>query len=947
VPLTCTVSLVLVELMSTTTLMPQVPIVAPLREIVMPPWMLSCSEKVLALLSDAPLAWMERPPLPMMPLASVQLASSRSSPPLKLQALELEQFEFKVPLTDTVPLTAHDCVTLTDSVRAFIGPPFGVFPICMAAVNAFDIMLRTSAESWAEKLPVVGSTQLLPPQPATAAAAAIATAILLCIVDSPPWTSFVRPCTSGRQGIACGEMRGGVSLAIARLHPCGIPRLSTERSTRTPPDMTPELPPGAPPRPPDLTSRLAEAADRRTGPPRTRHLRENGRALFVNRLALESSPYLLQHAHNPVDWRPWGDEAFAEARARDVPVFLSVGYSTCHWCHVMEEESFEDLEIAEVLNRLFVPVKVDREERPDVDSIYMQAVQLLTQHGGWPMSVFLTPDRKPFYGGTYFPPRDGVRGARVGFLTLLKELHRVYAEERARATDAAEQISLAVKESLAADRPADAPGLHVLHGAMRYYAEVFDPQEGGVRRAPKFPSSLNVRFLLRYAQRTGDEQALRMATLTLTKMALGGIYDQVGGGFHRYSTDAHWLVPHFEKMLYDNALLVSGYVEAWQKTGDTFFRDVAADVLEYVAREMTDPGGAFWSATDADSEGEEGTFFVWTPQELTAVLGEADGARAAELFGVTPEGNFEGKSVLSLARVPDEDERAFLRRIRPQLYAARARRPPPLTDRKILTSWNGLMISAFARAGLALGRGDLVDRATRAADYLLRVHRASGRLARSSMDGVARHAGLLEDHAFLAAGLVDLFQATGEPRWLAEAERLHDELEARFADRQNGGFFRTPSDGEELLAREKPAYDGAEPTGNSVAALTLLRLEALTGTARWREAGERTLKCFGALLAGAPAALGEMLLAVDFALGETKEIVLVRAPRSNDASLLDVIRPLFLPDAVLIRAEEGNQDLALARDRTAIRGAPAAYVCIRGACQLPVTDPAELRKQLA
>jgi uncharacterized protein YyaL (SSP411 family) len=696
-----------------------------------------------------------------------------------------------------------------------------------------------------------------------------------------------------------------------------------------------------------VATRLAEAAARRTEPPRTRHVTTEGGAKFVNRLALESSPYLLQHAHNPVDWRPWGDEAFAEARERDVPVFLSVGYSTCHWCHVMEEESFEDLEIAEVLNRLFVPVKVDREERPDVDSIYMQAVQLLTQHGGWPMSVFLTPDRKPFYGGTYFPPRDGVRGAQVGFLTLLQELHRVYAQERARATEAAEQIARAVKESLAADRPADAPGLHVLHGAMRYYSEVFDPAEGGVRRAPKFPSSLNVRFLLRYAHRTGDEQALRMATLTLTKMALGGIYDQVGGGFHRYSTDARWLVPHFEKMLYDNALLVPAYLEGWQKTGDTFFRDVAIDVLDYVAREMTDPGGAFWSATDADSEGEEGTFFVWTPQELAAVLGEADGARAAKLFGVTESGNFEGKNVLSLARVPDDDERAFLRRIRPKLYEARARRPPPLTDRKILTGWNGLMISAFARAGLALGRADFVERARRAADYLLRVHQVSGRLVRSSMDGVARHTGLLEDHAFLAAALVDLFQATGEVRWLAEAERLHGELEARFADRQNGGYFRTPEDAEELLAREKPAYDGAEPTGNSVAALTLLRLEALTGEARWREAGERTLRCFGALLAGAPAALGEMLLAVDFALGESKEIVLVRPSRSDDAPLLDVVRSRFLPNAVVIRAEEGSNELALARERPALRGTPTAYVCVRGACQLPVTEPAELGKLLA
>src|SRR5438105_7397669 len=343
--------------------------------------------------------------------------------------------------------------------------------------------------------------------------------------------------------------------------------------------MTPESPPGAPPRPADLTPRLAESAARRQGPARTRHVLPDGTPRFVNRLALESSPYLLQHAHNPVDWRPWGDEAFAEVRARDVPVFLSVGYSTCHWCHVMEEESFEDLEIAEVLNQLFIPVKVDREERPDVDSVYMQAVQLLTQQGGWPMSVFLTPERKPSYGGTYFPPRDGVRGARVGFATLLQELHRVYSQERDRAVEAGEQIAQAVRSNLSAAAPTSAPGVHVLNGAAESYGELFDPKEGGVKRAPKFPSSLHTRFLLRYWKRTGAEEALHMATFSLTKMALGGIYDQVGGGFHRYSTDARWLVPHFEKMLYDNALLVPAYVEAWQATRDAFFRTVAEDVL--------------------------------------------------------------------------------------------------------------------------------------------------------------------------------------------------------------------------------------------------------------------------------------------------------------------------------------------------------------------------------
>ena len=713
-------------------------------------------------------------------------------------------------------------------------------------------------------------------------------------------------------------------------------------------DLLVEPGPGASPFSDDLKERLREAVQKRGEPPRTRHLRPDGGPRFTNRLALEASPYLLQHAHNPVDWRPWGDDAFAEAKAKDKAVFLSVGYSTCHWCHVMEEESFEDLEIAELLNQLYVPIKVDREERPDVDSIYMQAVQLLTQHGGWPMSVFLAPDRKPFYGGTYFPPRDGMRGARIGFASLLKELHRVYSQERERAVEAGDQIAQAIRGNLSAAAPTSLPGVHVLNGAAESYGELFDPEEGGVKRAPKFPSSLGNRFLLRYWKRTGAEEARNMATFSLTRMALGGIYDQVGGGFHRYSTDARWLVPHFEKMLYDNALLVPAYVEAWQASGDAFFRTVAEDVLEYVAREMTDPGGAFWSATDADSEGEEGRFFVWTAAQLREALGPEDGDRAARIFNATEPGNFEGSNVLSLSRVPDAEERAFLDRIRPVLREVRARRPPPLTDRKILTAWNGLMISAFARAGLAFARKDLVDRAARAADYLLSAHRPGGKLARSSMAGQSRHAGLLEDHAFLGAALVDLFEATGNARYLREARALHAEMSRSFADRENGGFFRTPIGHEELIAREKPGYDGAEPTGNSVAALTLLRLAEITGEESYREEAGRLFRAFGTTLAGAPLILGEMLLAVDFALADTREVVLIRPASDADDALLEPLRRKFLPWQVLVRSAEGDADLAretpLVRDRPARDGRATAYVCHRGACQLPVTDPAELEK---
>ncbi|HEY6911780.1 MAG TPA: thioredoxin domain-containing protein [Myxococcales bacterium] len=691
----------------------------------------------------------------------------------------------------------------------------------------------------------------------------------------------------------------------------------------------------------ELSARLAQAVAQRAQPPRTRHLREGGAARFTNRLALETSPYLLQHAHNPVDWRPWGDDAFATARALDRPVFLSIGYATCHWCHVMEEESFESEEIARILNERFVPVKVDREERPDVDAIYMQAVQMLTQHGGWPMSVFLTPEGKPFFAGTYFPALDGQRGARYGFRTILLELDRTWRQERERASKSAEQIAQAVRQSLSADSPADAPAEHVLDAAMSYYAEVFDEREGGVRRAPKFPSSMNVRFLLRYWKRRGDGDALRMASLTLEKMALGGIYDQVGGGFHRYSTDASWLVPHFEKMLYDNALLAVAYTEGWQATQSGLFRRIACEVLDYVAREMTAPSGAFWSATDADSEGEEGTYFVWTVGQLREALGPEDGDRAAQLFRATEAGNFEGKNVLSLARAPDDGELAFLDRIRPRLQAARARRPPPLTDTKILTSWNGLMISAFARAGLAFAREDYVGRAAKAAEALLRTHFEGGALRRTG-----RHPGLLDDHAFFAAGLLDLYEATGEARWLSTARALHAALATSFAH-PDGGFFRTPADHEALLAREKPAYDGAEPTGNSVAALTLLRLAAITGEAGFEEQAKKLLRSFGALLAGAPAALGEMLLAVDFQLSAAREVVLVRPAGGSDAELLDVLRPRFAPSQVLIRHEDGTAPATpLAKERPAQEGRTTAYVCERGACRLPVTSAGELRKLL-
>jgi uncharacterized protein YyaL (SSP411 family) len=713
--------------------------------------------------------------------------------------------------------------------------------------------------------------------------------------------------------------------------------------------------PGAAPFPGDLAKRLADAVAAR-GPayaPRTHHLRD-GRPRFTNRLALERSPYLLQHAHNPVSWWPWGEEAFEEARRTGRPVFLSVGYSTCHWCHVMERESFEDEEIARVLNERYVAVKVDREERPDVDGIYMTAVQLLTGGGGWPMSVWLTPEKEPFFGGTYFPPRDGARGAMRGFLSILEEIAALYGRDRDRVTRATGTLVQAVRTALAASGPpAEAiPGAEAIRGAVEACRKGFDPEHGGLRRAPKFPSSLPVRLLLRVHRRTRDEDVLRMATLTLERMAAGGMHDQVGGGFHRYSTDAEWLVPHFEKMLYDNALLAVAYAEAWQATGRRDFARVVRQTLDYVLREMTSPEGAFFSATDADSEGEEGKFFVWSERQIREVLGEEAG-RFARFFGVAPEGNWEGVNVLHVPR-PDEDEWEALRGAREKLYAARARRPAPLRDEKVLASWNGLMISAMAFGGRVLGEPRYVDAAARAADFVLDRMVVDLRLQRSWLAGEAGVPAFLEDHAFLAQGLLDLYEATFDVRWLEAALALADRTEALFGDPEGGGWFQTATDHERLLAREKPTHDGAEPSGASVALLVALRLGAFTADDRWRRSAERALRAYAAALAGQPAALGEMLLALDFATDAPREVVLVW-PEGEAAPepFLSVLRRHFLPNRALAGAPEGDGIARLGRvapvaaEKVAAGGRPTAYVCERGRCRLPAIAPEKLGAQIA
>ena len=720
------------------------------------------------------------------------------------------------------------------------------------------------------------------------------------------------------------------------------------------PDSSLRPSPGAPPLPPDVARRIALAlAERRPGDvPRTRH-RDAGGPHFANRLVLETSPYLRQHAHNPVNWYPWGDEAFAEAKRTGKPVFLSVGYSTCHWCHVMEEESFEDLEVARFLNESYVAIKLDREERPDVDAVYMTAVQALTGHGGWPMSVWLDAERRPFYGGTYFPARDGDRGAGRGFLSLLRELADIHRDDPGRVAAAAGSITKAVRVAMAGgDGGRGLPGPEAFEAAAALYRRIFDPNHGGVGGAPKFPSSLPVRLLLRHHRRTGNAGSLEMAVRSLEKMAAGGLHDQVGGGFHRYSVDERWLVPHFEKMLYDNALLALAYAEAWQVTGRPDFARVSRTTLDYVLREMTSPEGGFYSATDADSEGEEGRFFVWDETEIRRLLGpEAD--PFIRFYGVTAGGNFEGRNILSVPR-PDEAAWASLAAARERLRLAREGRPHPLRDDKILTAWNGLMISAMAFGGRVLAEPRHLDAAVRAAGFALSRLRAGGRLQRSFTGGRTSGPGFLEDAAFLTQGLLDLYEATFEVRWLSEALALAGETERLFADRESGGWYRSAEDHERLVAREKPTHDGAEPCGASVALLNALRLAAFTTDDRWRQVAERALSAYAPTLEQQPGALHEMLLALDFFTDSPREVVLVWPEHgAAPAPFLDVLRKTFLPSRAIAGAPEGPRLAELARvapvagGRRALGGNPTAYVCERGQCQLPATDAETLHAQIA
>jgi uncharacterized protein len=679
-----------------------------------------------------------------------------------------------------------------------------------------------------------------------------------------------------------------------------------------------------------------------------------------NRLANETSLYLLQHAHNPVDWYPWGPEALERARAEDRPILLSVGYSACHWCHVMERESFEDEETAALMNRLYVNVKVDREERPDVDSIYMTAVQQMTGHGGWPMTMFLTPTGEPFYGGTYYPPQP--RQGMPSFRQVLLAVDEAWRERRADVDQSAGEIREMLARSGAVAAPQSALDAGVLGRAYEGLAGRFEPRWGGFGGAPKFPQPMLLEFLLRHWKRTGDEDALRMASHTLRMMHAGGMYDHVGGGFARYSVDREWLVPHFEKMLYDNALLARAYLHAWQATGSHKHRTVVEETLGWVEREMTSPEGGFYSALDADSEGEEGKFYLWNVAEVDELLGPDDSPLFRRYYDVTEAGNFEHRNILHTAHTVDEVAadagvtterlRDVVGRGRKVLYDVRAKRVWPGLDDKVLTSWNAMMLHSFAEAARVLEREDWLRIATRSAEFLTSSLRADGRLLRTYKDGRAKIPAFLEDHALLADALIAVYEATWDARWVREARSLADEMIDRFWEEDDGAFYDTANDAEVLVVRPRDLFDNATPSGSSAAVMALLRLAELTGEARYREVAERALAAMADYMARVPLGFGHLLCALDFALATPVEVAIVGDPSSGDTrALLRTVSRAYLPNAVLAFARpDGGGDAAtvipLLEGRTAQGGRATAYVCERLACKQPVTDPAELAGQL-
>lgn len=688
-----------------------------------------------------------------------------------------------------------------------------------------------------------------------------------------------------------------------------------------------------------------------------------------NRLINEKSPYLLQHAHNPVDWRPWGDEAFVAAAREDKPVFLSIGYSTCHWCHVMARESFEDRSVAGLINGAFVPVKVDREERPDLDSVYMTICQMLTGGGGWPLTIIMTPDKKPFFAGTYIP--KNTRFGRTGLMELIPRIREVWAGRRTDVIDTADKIISALKK-IEDPAPGTDIDMSVLERAFRELSQHFDRLHGGFGNEPKFPSPHNLLFLLRYWNRTGNRDALEMVEQTIHSMRRGGIYDQIGFGLHRYSTDREWLVPHFEKMLYDQAMFALSCLETCQATGLDYYAHVAREIFTYVLRDMTCPDGGFYSAEDADSEGEEGRFYLWDEKEIREILGKDSGEFFIRAFGVEKGGNYRDKasgvaSGLNIlhrkphlqdparnADIPSAGFDAKISSLRVQLFNARQKRIRPFRDDKILTDWNGLMIAALARGAQVLEDRSCLAAAAKAADFILSDLRGpDGRLLHRYRDGGAAIPASLDDYAFLVWGLIEIYEACFDAAYLKAALELNKDMLDLFMDRVRGGLFFTAHDSEPLLIRKKEIYDSAMPSGNSVAMLNLLRLARLTGRADLEEKAAETGRAFSEQIMQMPSACTFCLTAVDFSLGPSYEIVISGKSGAPDTiEMISALRKSFIPNkAIILRPTE---DLSSSIDSLSefVRGYPAvndratAYVCLNNACKAPTTDPSEMLKLL-
>ncbi|MBA4393315.1 MAG: thioredoxin domain-containing protein [Desulfobacca sp.] len=676
---------------------------------------------------------------------------------------------------------------------------------------------------------------------------------------------------------------------------------------------------------------------------------------MTNHLIHEKSPYLLQHAENPVHWYPWGQEAFQKAQGEDRPIFLSIGYATCHWCHVMAHESFEDEEVAQLLNQSYVAVKVDREERPDIDQVYMSVCQALTGRGGWPLSIFMTPEGKPFFAGTYFPKRS--RLGMSGFMELLTKIADLWKKDREKIVQAGEDVTRSIQTR--PDGPANGFSLTLptLEYGQQQLAKTFDPAWGGFGASPKFPTPHHLTFLLRRFNRNEDLQVQQMTEKTLEAMRFGGIFDQVGLGFHRYSVDEKWLVPHFEKMLYDQALLAMAYTEAYQAFKSPFYGQVTREIFTYVLRELMSPEGGFYSAEDADSEGREGLFYLWTSEEVHQVLGQKAGDLFSRFYNITPHGNFEdGMSIpfisISLKEFAIQEKvdlpelEALFAEARERLFQVRNQRIHPLKDDKILTAWNGLMIAALAKGSQALGDSIYAQAAKKATDFVLnRMRTPAGGLYRRYRDGHIAYPGYLEDYAFFIWGLIELYETTFETRYIEEALRLNHLQIDLFWDREKGGCFFTPNDGEPLITREKDLYDGAIPSGNSVTALNCLRLGRLTGNTDWEEKADHLFRNFSATVAGYPMAYTQFLNALDFMLGPSQEIVVAGAPEQKATQeMIAVIHRAFLPNKVLLLRSQDERSqgiIALSpflKEMVSVNQEPTVYLCEGFACRTPITD---------